>query len=654
VFEGALGSQLNNLPISPVPYRFDIGDYVDGKYFVRSFIGRGGMGDVLRVQDHQTNHTFALKYCRDAKSRQRFAREVRIMEKISSKHVIPIIDANLRFDPPYFVMPLGERSLDNDIEKLKGNEGAVLDIFGQICAGVKDIHDHGVFHRDLKPANVLRLTDGTVIVSDLGLATFEDRDTSILTSAIQQIGTEDYLAPEQRQTGGGAEADIRTDVYQLGKLLYCLITGCTPRWVEFAKLSPGLAHIIRRATSENPEGRYQNVATLMSALNIYRASQDSKQNPREALDNLIRMLESEYPRAVPPNDRLNQIMEVLSYASWLERVLVIECFHRVPVSWLPSIAKAFDPMLQPLMLTYATSIQNIVGGYNFPFADDVAERMKMIYEHSEAIPTRVLALRALMTSADKLGRYAPQSTFCNYLKSVTTIELGLPIAEMIAEHAAISVREFRGYNAQVYHPAIQSALAGLRKGVAELDQGARRRADLKIVAQLYEHLARPLVNLFLKEALEDRIHHEILTEIDPSADKVNSLSFRLYDKKLLELFRSFFHEWILACSASEGIYHDYENSGVATLPAASTSSGTLMERRDRFHGHIVRAGTAFSELNTYVQRAFPQFDMEESDKVGVARFEKWQDEVDRQVGDILHSTRNHSRVSKDIDLNDYV
>ena len=82
------------------------------------------------------------------------------MKSINSKHVIPIIDANLQHDPPYFVMPLGERSLENDIENLKGNEDAVFDVFQQICEGVKDIHAHGVFHRDLKPANVLRLRDG--------------------------------------------------------------------------------------------------------------------------------------------------------------------------------------------------------------------------------------------------------------------------------------------------------------------------------------------------------------------------------------------------------------------------------------------------------------------------------------------------------------
>src|SRR5262249_35298098 len=102
--------------------------------------------------------------------RKRFEREVRIMERIDSPYVIRILGSNLEHDPPYFVMPLGERSLESDMRRLRGDEDAILDIFGQICCGVRDIHERGIFHRDLKPANVLKLADGQVVVSDLGLA----------------------------------------------------------------------------------------------------------------------------------------------------------------------------------------------------------------------------------------------------------------------------------------------------------------------------------------------------------------------------------------------------------------------------------------------------------------------------------------------------
>ena len=80
--------------------------------------------------------------------------------------------------------------------------------------------------------------------------------------------------------------------------------------------------------------------------------------------------------------------------------------------------------------------------------------------------------------------------------------------------------------------------------------------DLKVVARIYERLPGPLIRFFIEEALQDRVHHEIVTETDPSTDLVNSVSFQLYDRKLLSLFRRFFSEWVLANAASEGIYYD--------------------------------------------------------------------------------------------------
>ncbi len=592
------------------------------------------MGDVLKVQDARGNPAVALKYCRENVSRQRFAREVRIMKSISSPSVIPILDVNLEHEPPYFVMPLGAESLEDAKASFKGNETLVLDMFEQICKGVIDIHDRNVVHRDLKPANILRLLDGSVVISDLGLATFEDRDTTVLTTGIQQLGTEDYLAPEQRQSGGGAQTERRTDVYQLGKMLYHLLTGLTPRWVDSTKLPGGLDHIVRRATAENPEGRYQDVKSLLSSLTTYRVSMDARANPREALENIITALEDAFPNAIPSHERLSGLMEVLSYTSLLDHALVLESFHRVPVKWLPDIARACDSVLNPVLLAYATAIQERVGGYQFPFADDVCERMKAIYEHSAAVSTRVLALRALMTSADKLGRYAPQSTFCNYLMKVTTIELALPIAEMISEYATDSLKEFRGYNIKQYHPAIKKTVEGLGSRFDAFDIGEHRVADLRSVKRIYANLPGPLVKFFLKEAMEDRVHLEILTVIDPSAEIVNSLSFSLYDRTLFTLFRRFFGDWALAASMSEELFHDYEQQGVATLHRNFSSSGEILERREQFRNHVGSAEKALIELNSHVEQTFPQFDVQESDKSGVASFEKWKGRVDR--ADVPH------------------
>ena len=193
MFEGALGSRYS-VPKIEAPYRFTVGDIIDSRYFVRGPIGQGGMGHVMRVQDQVSRQVCALKYCSEDRFRKRFAREVRIMEHIESPYVIRILGSNLDHDPPYFVMPIGECSLESELLRKRGDENAILNIFSQICFGVSDIHERGVFHRDLKPANVLKLSDGQVVVSDLGLACFEKRDTSVLTTTIQRLGTEDYLA----------------------------------------------------------------------------------------------------------------------------------------------------------------------------------------------------------------------------------------------------------------------------------------------------------------------------------------------------------------------------------------------------------------------------------------------------------------------------
>ncbi len=630
MLEGALGSR-HSVPKIEAPYRFAAGDIIGSRYFVRGTVGQGGMGHVMRVQDQVTRQVCALKYCSEDRFHRRFAREVRIMERIESPYVIRILDSNLNHDPPYFVMPMGECSLESELLRKRGDENAILNVFSQICFGVRDIHERGIFHRDLKPANILKLRDAQVVVSDLGLACFEVRDTSVLTTTIQRLGTEDYLAPEQMQPDDETTPDTRTDIYQLGKLLYCLLTGSSPRFINIDKVPRGLAHIIERATAVNPQRRYPNVAGLEAAIKQYREAKDPEKNPREALECQVREIEGRHLHTVPPASEIEPVLRTLSYGRWLENDLLIQCFHLLPLGWLPVIAKVFEAEFQPILEAYATSIQAVAGGYNWDFADTVCERMKAIYDNSSVIATKVLALRALMIAADKLGRYAPQSTFCNYLQKVNVIELALPIAEMIIEYGAPSVKAFRGCNIPIYHVTIQAALNGLSHQTAELDRSGKCIADMKVLKQIYRHLAAPLVIRFINEALEDRIHHEILTEIDPAADLVNSTSFTLHDKKLLELLRNFFNEWLVSSTWSEGIYHDYANEGVATVVDSIRMSSDLLERRMMFHKYIIKAGEAFSALNTYVRATFPQFNIDEFDKVGFERYEQWKSRLDRQV-----------------------
>ncbi len=420
MFEDDIGSEPPGFDYVE-PYLYEVGDTIDGRYLVRAKLGNGGMGAVLRVEDKTNKQSLALKYCKPGQNQKRFAREVRIMESIDSPHVIPIVGANLDHEPPYFLMPLGERSLEADIPHLCDDESTALTVFRQVCLGVRDLHSRNVFHRDLKPSNVLRLADDKVVVCDLGLARFENRDTTILTRTIHRLGTEDYLAPEQRETDGSRNADARTDVYQLGKTLYQLITGNRPRMIKLEKLPPGLGHIVRRATSEHPVDRYQSVDKLDAAIEAYQSSKDARKNPREVLEHLVTRLEAQVAKEPPSDAELAEVLETLSHGAWLDHAGVIECVHRVPQAWLPKMARDHEPRLYPVMQAYAAAVQDSIGGYEWAFADQVAVRMRAIYDNGVDTRTRVLALCALMCAADRLGRHAPQKAFCAYLEEIRAV-----------------------------------------------------------------------------------------------------------------------------------------------------------------------------------------------------------------------------------------
>ena len=274
----------------------------------------------------------------------------------------------------------------------------------QICFGVRDLHKNGVFHRDLKPANILILQDDRIVVSDLGLARFEHRDTTVLTNAVQHLGTEDYLAPEQKHVDGAIAADGRTDIYQLGKIIYSLYTSRSPALIDYSLLPQGLAHVVRMALAEHPEERYQTMREFHRALRLYRDSKDPHHNCQEILTNLVARLESKQPPI--SHHEISQVLELLTHSTSLDADQTIKCFHVLPVSWLDEHRMQYVAAFQPILKAYAGAIEERVGGYYFAFEDEVCERMSPIYETATSIPIRVLALRALMIAADKLGRHA--------------------------------------------------------------------------------------------------------------------------------------------------------------------------------------------------------------------------------------------------------
>ncbi len=220
-----------------------------GPYEIHSVLGRGGMGTVFRAVDSQTGQTVAVKALAptlslDEHFRLRFESEIETMTKMDHPNIVRILgygqdDGNL-----FFAMELVEGKSLFVLQK----EGFLFDwrqvmrIALDVCAGLQHAHNRGIIHRDLKPGNLIRENTGNVKITDFGIA--KSFGSTQLTGEGSVLGTMDFMAPEQAQTG---KVTPRSDLYSLGAVMYALLSRRPPLKSE------SLEQTIRNLTSVKPD-----------------------------------------------------------------------------------------------------------------------------------------------------------------------------------------------------------------------------------------------------------------------------------------------------------------------------------------------------------------------------------------------------------------
>jgi serine/threonine-protein kinase len=266
-----------------------INQLLGGRYKLGEMIGTGGMADVYVAEDTRLARQVAVKVLRSDLARDpsfvaRFRKEALAAAALNHPGIVAVYDSGEE-PAPYIVMELISghtlRELIHKGERVPLKRA--LEIGEGILAALEYSHQAGIVHRDIKPANIMITDHGDVKVMDFGIARALADLGATLTSTWNVVGTAQYLSPEQAL---GEVADLRSDIYSTGCLLYEVLTGKPPFSGEtpvsiayqhvsgvvvppssiVAGLPEGIDTLLTVALAKNPDDRYQSAGLMLDDL----------------------------------------------------------------------------------------------------------------------------------------------------------------------------------------------------------------------------------------------------------------------------------------------------------------------------------------------------------------------------------------------------
>lgn len=260
------------------------GQKINDRYEIIKSIGEGGMANVYLAKDTILDRQVAVKVLRgdlstDEKFIRRFQREALSVSNLSHPNIVEVYDVGEEDGQYYIVMEYIE---GKTLKQLLYKRGAltlpeVIDIMTQLTDGLAHAHEAYIIHRDIKPQNIMIEDNGTIKITDFGIAMAVNATQFTQTNSV--MGTVHYLPPEQ---ANGKSATVKSDIYSLGILMYELLTGSVPfkgdNAVEIAlkhmkeklpsirKQNPlipqSVENIVIKACAKNPRNRYDTVKEM--------------------------------------------------------------------------------------------------------------------------------------------------------------------------------------------------------------------------------------------------------------------------------------------------------------------------------------------------------------------------------------------------------
>jgi Tol biopolymer transport system component len=285
-----------------------------GPYEILAPLGAGGMGEVYRARDERLKREVAVKvlpasFSQDPERLRRFEAEAQAAGGLNHPNILAIHDVGTVGSAPYLVSEL----LEGETLRERLAAGALsarkaIDYAVQIAHGLSAAHEKGIVHRDLKPENLFVTRDGRVKILDFGLAKLTQPEaatqTNLPTAAAGTepgvvLGTLGYMSPEQVR---GRPADVRSDIFNFGAILYEMLSGrrafqgdsaadtmsaiLTKEPPDFSEtnrnIPPGLERIVRHCLEKNPEERFHSAHDLAFDLQALSGESGSASRPMAA------------------------------------------------------------------------------------------------------------------------------------------------------------------------------------------------------------------------------------------------------------------------------------------------------------------------------------------------------------------------------------
>lgn len=271
-----------------------IGKRLDGRYEIKEIIGAGGMAYVYKAYDSIDDRVVAIKilreeYLANEEFTRRFKNESKAIAILSHPNIVKVYDVSFGERLQYIVMEyIDGITLKEYIDQqkdIKWKEAVHFTV--QILRALQHAHDKGIVHRDIKPQNIMLLPDGTIKVTDFGIARFSRNEVRATSATDKAIGSVHYISPEQAR---GEITDEKADIYSVGVMLYEMLTGRLPFEADNAvsvaimqlqsepkmpreinpQIPEGLEEITIKAMQKDPAKRYQSAAEMLYDIDEFK------------------------------------------------------------------------------------------------------------------------------------------------------------------------------------------------------------------------------------------------------------------------------------------------------------------------------------------------------------------------------------------------